>query len=754
MFEKSHLSRLVLAGLAALVLITSQCTAEVVVVGGSRGLGWESGGGSIPATVIRTARTVERTNAPGGVIDFAPQDRPNWIFPQRADITANIAVGANSEERGGSILSLNSSRRAEFAKMIDDDGTTALDMRQASPLLGVIIDLDLGSRFGINRFKFFPRNADPDYPAPDFPFQNNFIRGFELFVNDGTPQTQLEGVPIFETVVLETQNDNAVVDISIEPQYVRFIRLKSLTTVGFEIAEFQVFGTGFVPEARYVSNVFDFGDLALVGKLRSLEEKVGDTGRSKVEIRTRSGLDPQPIEFNKIRPGERLFRVGGGTGTDTGIISSVYRGGINTSEVEVPWKQAKDVEDEELKTLIETVLDNDAIDAREAFRVFKELPLEKQALIVIDQGDYGRLSNDDKGGIRDDLTNWSDWSPPQARAGVVASEEELEDTGLGVQVFSLVPRRYFQFSIDFFSDDFSASTGVGGLAFEVLSPPFAAELVAEIAPRAAVLGQRTDFMYAVRNRSRPGQDRGFDRFEIDTPVRVESIGRIAIEQVDGTVQEADFSTASLDALPLSQNGFSVLEVREDGFVIAFNPIVEDGTLLKVAFAGTVLRFGTTFTGRARHSQANSTIGQGVIAGNAADLSPLGFADIDQQPVGTPVARNLSVAGPLVGDLLINVRAKPAVFTPNEDDLNDRTFIQYDITSLRRLSPVVVRIFDLAGRLVRNLYQDQDLSGRFTRSWDGRDEQGNLVPPGHYVFSVSLTAGTGKVEEAGLVGVVY
>ena len=220
------------------------------------------------------------------------------------------------------------------------------------------------------------------------------------------------------------------------------------------------------------------------------------------------------------------------------------------------------------------------------------------------------------------------------------------------------------------------------------------------------------------------------------------------------MQEADFSTTSLDALPLSQNGFSVLEVREDGFVIAFNPIVEDGTLLKVAFAGTVLRFGTTFTGRARHSQANSTIGQGVIAGNAADLSSLGFADIDQQPVGTPVARNLSVAGPLVGDLLINVRAKPAVFTPNEDGLNDRTFIQYDITSLRRLSPVAVRIFDLAGRLVRNLYQDQDLSGRFIRSWDGRDEQGYLVPPGHYVFSVSLTAGTGKVEEAGLVGVVY
>ena len=212
---------------------------------------------------------------------------------------------------------------------------------------GIIIDLDLGARFGVNRFKFFPRNADPDFPAPSFPYQNDFMRAFEIFINDGTPETQREGVPIRETVVLVNQNEDPVVDVHIPPQYVRFVRLKSLTSTGFDLAEFQVFGTGFVPEATYISNVFDFGDLSLFGTLRWVEQKMGDSGLSRVLIRTRTGNDPQPVEYNKIRPGEQIFRLGGGS----------RQTGTTARGDEVPWKFAADVEDAELKTLVETVLD-------------------------------------------------------------------------------------------------------------------------------------------------------------------------------------------------------------------------------------------------------------------------------------------------------------------------------------------------------------------------------------------------------------
>ena len=350
--------------------------AEVVVIGGAEGLSWESGGGDLPAVVIRSATAIEKTNAPGGVIDFEPEGRSRFIAPQRADTTLNIAVGINSPLRGGSIESPNNrSIGATLANLIDNDGDTALDMRasggtQSARVLGLIIDLDLGARFGLNRFKFFPRNGDPDFPSVEFPFQNEFLRGYEIFINDGTPENSFEGVPILQTVAVETQNDQSVVDVRVAPQYVRFVRLKVLTAAGFDMAEFQIFGTGFVPEASYVSNIFDFGDLALFGNLRWIQDAEGDANLSSLRIRTRTGVDPNPVEFNKVRPGERIFRVGGGA-------QAGNRSGTSTANVEVPWKRAEDVDDAELKALVESVLDNDEVDVREAIGVFKDLPLDQ-----------------------------------------------------------------------------------------------------------------------------------------------------------------------------------------------------------------------------------------------------------------------------------------------------------------------------------------------------------------------------------------
>ena len=406
--------------------------AEVVVIGGAEGLSWESGGGDLPAVVIRSATAIEKTNAPGGVIDFEPEGRSRFIAPQRADTTLNIAVGINSPLRGGSIESPNNrSIGATLANLIDNDGDTALDMRasggtQSARVLGLIIDLDLGARFGLNRFKFFPRNGDPDFPSVEFPFQNEFLRGYEIFINDGTPENSFEGVPILQTVAVETQNDQSVVDVRVAPQYVRFVRLKVLTAAGFDMAEFQIFGTGFVPEASYVSNIFDFGDLALFGNLRWIQDAEGDANLSSLRIRTRTGVDSNPVEFNKVRPGERIFRVGGGA-------QAGNRSGTSTANVEVPWKRAEDVDDAELKALVESVLDNDEVDVREAIGVFKDLPLDQQALVTLDEGDYSALRGEDKGGIRDDVNNWSGWSPPYPASGIVG-QHQLPIDGAGVPI--------------------------------------------------------------------------------------------------------------------------------------------------------------------------------------------------------------------------------------------------------------------------------------------------------------------------------
>jgi len=741
-------------------LCSLPATADTIVVGAS-GLGWRSGGGAIQAKVIRSAQSVENTNAPGGVIDFAPANFADWIFPQRADTTLNIALGANTESRGGSITSPNNLNvRGELAKLIDDDGQSGLDLRlsagaKSAQVLGLIIDLDLGARFGVNRFRFFPRNAAPEFPAPNFPFQNDFMRSFEIFINDGTPDTQREGVPIRTSVALEGQNEAAVVDIRIPPQYVRFVRLKSLTALGFDIAEFQVFGTGFVPEAVYISNIFDFGDLALLGNLRWVQEQVGDPPLSRVAVRTRTGIDPEPVEFNKVRPGEQIFRVGGGNvglqSDGAGVSSgSGISSGLRSNEVGVPWKFANDVEDEALQALVAEILDNEEVDLRDAVQAFNALSPEERELVILSEADYKKLPRGDRATIRNDVSNWSAWSPPYPASSIV-SPADLGTEGAGGPVVSPSPRRYFQFMIEFFSGDFAAATGVGGLSFDVLPSPLAEELIAEIGPRRAALGEQTDFTYAVRSKFRSGQDRGFNRLRIATPLRVEQVGAVQIRPPAGDVLEADFSGAVLSELPVVRGDFAVVEVADDAFVIEFPTVSADDTELRVSFANAVLRFGTTFSGQVFNTASAGRLGQSVVAGNAADL---GAGDPDTQTLGTPFAGNLSVQVPISGELLINVRAQPPVFTPNGDGVNDRAALQYDLTNVGRPTPLRVVIFDLAGRPLRHLYDALDQSGRFARPWDGRDDAGQLVPPGHCVFSVSLDAKTGRASAVAAVVVAY
>lgn len=734
--------------------------ADTIVVGAS-GLSWRDGGGEIQAKVIRSAQSVENTNAPGGVIDFAAANFADWIFPQRADTTLNIALGANTESRGGSITSPNNLNvRGELAKLIDNDGQSGLDLRlsagaKSAQVLGLIIDLDLGARFGVDRFRFFPRNAAPEFPAPNFPFQNDFMRSFEIFINDGTPDTQREGVPIRTSVALEGQNEEAVVDIRIPPQYVRFVRLKSLTALGFDIAEFQVFGTGFVPEAVYISNIFDFGDLALLGHVRWVQEQVGDPQLSRIAVRTRTGIDPEPVEFNKVRPGEKIFRVGGGNvglqsdgagvSSGTGISS-----GLGSGEVGVPWKFAKDIEDEALQALVAEVLDNEEVDLRDAVQAFNTLSQEEREQVTLSEADYKKLARGDRATIRNDVSNWSAWSPPYPASSIV-SLADLGSEGAGGPIVSPSPRRYFQFMIEFFSDDFEAATGVGGLSFDVLPSPFAEELIAEIGPRSAALGEKTDFTYAVRSKFRSGQDRGFNRLRIATPLRVERVGVVRIQPPEGDVLEADFSGAVLDELPVVRGDFAVVEVADDAFAIEFPTVGEDDAELRVSFENAVLRFGTTFSGQVFNTASEGQLGQSVVAGNAADL---GEGDPDTQALGTPFEGNLSVKVPISGELLINVRAQPSVFTPNGDGVNDRAELQYDLTNVGRPTPLRVVIFDLAGRPVRHLYDALDQSGRFARLWDGRDDEGQLVPPGNYVFSVALDAKTGQARSVAAVVVAY
>ena len=748
-------------------LAAAQAQTQTVIVGGDAGEVWRQEGAAscdrckkVDAIVIRGAHTVERTNAPGGVIDFNVESWENWIFPQRADTTQNIMLAL--EARGGSMFTPTFGFREfeeSFSLMIDNEGDTALEVRadepgQSANAFGMIIQFDLGAIFGVNRIKFFPRNADPDFRAPRFPFQRDFLKGFEIFVNDGAPENERNNVLLFPNLDggFVPQNEDAVVDLQFEPRFVRHLRLKSLTNTDFEIAEFQIFTRGYVPEATYVSNVFDFDEPTLLGNIRWVLEHVGDPFLATAQIRTRTGVDPQPIVYPRVglQASGRVVLVHVTSASELGS------GGMRPQDIPIDalWKRADEfaVSDsletpavfaaDTLHTLHEIVtgvLDNTHVDGREALLFFSELPLESRLGLEIDRDYYAGVADGDKRNLRDDLINWSAWSAPYSLSGAVDGGA-LASLGAGVPIASPSPRQYFQFMVRFDNDSFDSAAGIGGLAFDVSRPALTDSLIAEIVPRTASVGESTAFTYAVLNRPGP-RGIGFDQLEIDTPLRTSAVREVVISGSDGVTQRADFSGLALndEALPLTVNDITITEVRDKSFVISF-PRMQSGGLITVDFDNAVLRFGTQFTARVRNAD-NPFVGQSVLAGNAADLSTPDLADPDppQRLIGSLHSRNLSVVVPLTPNLLVNVEADPPVFTPNGDGTNDRSLIRFDLTNIAAPTSVRIKIYDLSGRLIVSS-EELRSSGRFAWPWDGTDAGGDLTPPGNYIFSVSLDAG--------------
>ena len=536
--------------------------------------------------------------------------------------------------------------------------------------------------------------------------------------------------PVLTTVELEPENEEPVVELTIPPQYVRYIRLKSQTTVGFEIAEFRVFGSGFVPRADYLSNIFDFGEeLALWGRIRWEEEHFGTERLSRLLISSRSGWDDTPLEFTRLHSG---------------------------SGEEVPWREGAVA-----TTAAGDAVDLDAMDdVEEALDLFNALPIDERSRVALTQDEYDDLRSSAKGDVRDDLVAWSRWSPPYKLAAGAINAENIGDDALGVPILSPGPRRYFQLKAEFDSQDLESARALGGLAFTVSNPPLTERIISEVVPRQVELGVPVSFTYAVLpTKMRQGVDLGFDVFEIATPVRCEEVETIEVVHADGEVQTADFTGVGLTNLPVQDDSglFAVESVTERHLRVRFPAITESdlaagrAAVLKIRFKCRVLRFGTTFTGTAWNS-ATDDLGQRVIGGNAADL---GAADDDLIPIGAADPNDLAVRVPLAGGrLLINVAAQPRIFSPNGDGVNDETRIHCDLVRLVDAAPLAVHVFDLAGHRVRTLFAGEQGGGSFAVKWDGTNAAGQQMPPGIYLFRFDLATDAKKEAVVGIVEMVY
>ena len=264
--------------LVGLLAAAAPATENIVVGGNGSGATWQEAAAAAP------------------VIDF--NTRVGWIQPRSVEENTNIATGIL--ERGGRVTSPNAQAvlrltsnvlKERLHSMVDGDPNTAFEAKDVAAT-GILLVVDLGARFGVNHIRFFPRQA----------FKSDFMKGYVLSINDGAfgadiIAASVDKLPDKTLVMVMAQdgsNSRDTIDVRFPLQYVRYLRLESTQRFNWEIDELEIFGSGFVPEADYLSEVFDMEQDALWGRLQWATEQVGLPQRSRLILRTRSGSSPAP----------------------------------------------------------------------------------------------------------------------------------------------------------------------------------------------------------------------------------------------------------------------------------------------------------------------------------------------------------------------------------------------------------------------------------------------------------------------------
>ena len=141
--------------------------------------------------------------------------------------------------------------------------------------------------------------------------QERFLQWFELYGSDRPDLFKGLNLTGDAELIFETSEN-------IDPRFET--NLTGTTTRGvalwvrppafkpWEISEIEVYGSGFIPEARYRTNVLDFGEAANIGSL----EWSGETGMgASIEVRARAGDDDDPnAYFRRTYRGEEQVPSG------------------------------------------------------------------------------------------------------------------------------------------------------------------------------------------------------------------------------------------------------------------------------------------------------------------------------------------------------------------------------------------------------------------------------------------------------------
>ena len=542
--------------------------------------------------------------------------------------------------------------------------------------------LDLGVSLPLDRFRFSPPEGEDELTGE--PYRPGYaLRNFEVSGGNDANHAASSGMVVeisqnvesgyvpLENLLAHVENNFAFEpEVRFPLQHLRFIRHKpfrdDLTSGVFLIeryglAEIELYGRGFVPDATWISVPVDLGEAANVGAVtfgasrwrREGDELVEVTdGQATVKIDLKTGLDESPVAYY--------------TYNDLG-------------------KQ------------VETTAEEFAA-------------LQPRVLPHHPRGEGFR------GPIGEDGENWSFWSAPLERSGDRPR---------------LPQGRYFQIRARFKAEGLWEFARLESLAVET-APLLAARVRGETAvasdlePAGSVAqvpaGELTEFIYEIGAEFSAAGQVGFDAVRLITPAAAEFLSLemgdpLARAEPDSLVEEARGLTVYLPGR-IQAAGEERLRIR-----------------LRTALFDAAGQFNAEVFERSGNS-----LPQAVEAGDVT------------AELGTNQLRVLVSSG-AVRTVLDHVQVHPGVLTPQGDGVNDLASVAYSLFRVRA-ARVEVGVYALDGRRVRQLFSGFQSAGRQVQTWDGRDDQGQLLLPGLYLLRVKVDSDEGTAARLQPVAVVY
>ena len=284
--------------LCALCVWAQGLAADEWVLGG-HGFSW--------GDLVQVRAQIDDQSSPGAIQirGFTPDENIittlSWKYGKPNDLVSegNAALWDNTAAKNPISLSITDGD--------DTTGTADLFKTAGVDQDGRTFFLDIGSRVPADSLVFFPRQ-EGTY-ANGKPFSDDFVRKHRISVSDGL--TYVNEQPLFTLLRDIPINSNSVFTMKFPQQFIRFILLRVGSRNPFEIAEFELYGNGFVPRATYRSQVIDLGEVSNYGTIswaqRALELVDGelielpDLGQTSVAVRMKTGQDDSPlVHFKKV----------------------------------------------------------------------------------------------------------------------------------------------------------------------------------------------------------------------------------------------------------------------------------------------------------------------------------------------------------------------------------------------------------------------------------------------------------------------